>query len=79
MRKFNEWSEVEVYTKYRIDILDGEHKGIYLYNDKKDEADWLLNVASQFNEGTKIFFLERIGEIFNVYEITGMIKRRKEE
>ena len=77
MKKFNKWKEVKeerYFHKYRMEILQGRCKGVYMYSDISEERHWLINMGEFIESGTEIFFLEKIGDT-EYYELTGFIRK----
>lgn len=75
MRKYNKWNEVYEFTKYRMEIFTGRCKGVYMYNEIREERNWLVKMSEFIEEGTEIFFLERVMDNSNVYNVTGYIRK----
>ena len=75
MRKYKNWHEVYEFTKYRMEIFTGRCKGVYMYNELREERNWLVKMSEFIEEGTEIFFLERVMDNSNVYNVTGYIRK----
>ena len=75
MIKYENFSDVWAFSKYRIDILSGKYKGVYMYDLKHEENQMLLQFGKDIEDGTKIFFFERITNkidgkaLYDIYDI----------
>ena len=75
MIKYENFSDVWAFSKYRIDILSGKYRGVYMYDLKHEENQMLLQFGKDIEDGTKIFFFERITNkidgkaLYDIYDI----------
>lgn len=75
MKKYNRWKDVYEFTRYRMEIFTGRCKGVYMYEDIKDERNWLVKMSEFIEQGTEIYFLERMTDTSKVYNVTGYIRK----
>ena len=75
MKKYRSWNEIYEFTKYRMEILTGRCKGIYMYDNRTEERNWLIKMGEFIEPGTEVFFLERISDNSKNYNITGYIRK----
>ncbi len=76
MTRYNNFADVKGYSKYRIDILNGKYKGVYMYDFRHDERQFLTQISRNAENNTIIYFMERIldDEKRPIYDIVDRIE-----